>query len=205
MSNLEHWQQVYTTKSTEQVGWYTPHLQTSVKWITELNLAPEDPIIDVGGGASMLVDDLIDTGHTEISVLDMSERALAVVRERLGHKAEQVSWLQADVTEVELPSRHFTLWHDRAVFHFLVEPEQQRKYLGKLSGALKAGGYFLIGAFDLKAPAKCSGLPVQRYSVELLEAMFGTEFQLRRQHKEIHYTPSGLEQAYVYCLFQRSP
>jgi ubiquinone/menaquinone biosynthesis C-methylase UbiE len=204
MSGKQHWQQVYSTKSTDQVGWYAPHLTTSVRWITDLGLDPDDPIIDVGGGASTLVDDLLDKGYRDLSVLDLSARALSAVKERLGTRTSRVSWLLGDVTEIELPASHFELWHDRAVFHFLVEPEQQTKYRDKLLQALKPGGHFIIGVFELEAPPQCSGLPVQRYSVEKLNTIFGTEFNLKQHQKEIHQTPSGVEQKYLYCLFQRT-
>lgn len=204
MSEIRHWQQVYATKSTDEVGWYTPHLTTSTSWITGLNLNPDDPIIDVGGGASTLVDDLLDKGHRNISILDLSTRAIAVVKARLGAKANLVSWLLGDITEVELPSGYFELWHDRAVFHFLIESGQQIKYRDKLLQALRPGGHFIIGAFELDAPPQCSGLPVQRYSVETLSAIFGTQFNLKRHQKEVHKTPSGVEQQYLYCLFQRT-
>jgi len=204
MSGKQHWQQVYSTKSTDQVGWYAPHLTTSIEWITDLNLNPTDPIIDVGGGASTLVDDLLDKDYKDISVLDLSDRAMSVVRERLGTRASQVSWLLGDVAEVKLPSSHFRLWHDRAVFHFLVESGQQMKYRDKLLHALKPGGQFIIGVFELEAPPQCSGLPVQRYSVEKLRTVFGAEFKLERHHKEIHKTPSGVEQQYLYCQFQKT-
>ena len=204
MSGKQHWQQVYSTRSTDQVGWYAPHLTTSIKWITGLDLDPDDPAIDVGGGASTLADDLLDKGYREVSVLDLSDSAISVVRKRLGTRASQVSWLLGDVTEVELPASHFELWHDRAVFHFLVEPGQQMKYRDKLLHALKPGGHFIIGVFELEAPPQCSGLPVQRYSVEKLSAIFGAKFKLERHHKEIHKTPSGVEQQYLYCQFQRT-
>ncbi len=204
MGKKKHWQRIYSSGSTDRVGWYTPHLKTSISWINDLDLAADDPVIDIGGGASTLVDDLLDTGHSDISVLDLSARAMSIVKERLGNRASSVSWFQGDVTKTELPSRHFGLWHDRAVFHFLVEPGQRQQYRDKLLDALKAGGYFIIGTFDQDAPPQCSGLPVQRYSVEMLRSVFGEEFKLQRQHKEIHHTPSGVEQSYLYCLFQRT-
>ena len=204
MSEKQHWQQVYSTKSTDQVGWYASHLTTSIKWIADLDLDPGDPIIDVGGGASTLVDDLLDKGYSDISVLDLSERALSVVKNRLETKANLVSWLPGDVTEFELPASHFALWHDRAVFHFLVEPGQQMKYRDKLLQTLEPGGHFIIGVFELEAPPQCSGLPVQRYSVETLSAFFGAEFNLKQHQIEKHKTPSGVEQQYLYCLFQRT-
>jgi SAM-dependent methyltransferase len=204
MNEKEHWQQVYSTRLADQHGWYTPHLKISLGYIADLKLSPGDPIIDIGGGASTLVDDLLDAGHKEISVLDLSEQALSSVKQRLGDRADQVSWLQGDVTEVELPSDHFALWHDRAVFHFLIEADQQRKYRDKLLSSLRVGGYLVIGTFDLDAPPRCSGLPVERYSVELLSTMFGAEFNLEHHQKQVHRTPSGMEQAYLYCLFQRT-
>lgn len=203
MNETEHWQRVYATKSTDEVGWYTPHLQTSLRWIADLNLPLDAPIIDVGGGASTLVDDLLEIGHRGICVLDLSEQALSKVRARMGAGAKPVSWLQGDVTEIQLPERHFDLWHDRAAFHFLVAPELQRKYKDKLLAALKMSGHFILGTFGLDAPPQCSGLPVQRYSVEMLSSLFGAEFRLKRHQKEIHHTPSGIEQSYLYCLFQR--
>lgn len=204
MSGKQHWQQVYSTKSTDRVGWYAPHLTTSLKWITDLGLDLDDPIIDVGGGASTLVDDLLDKGYRDLSVLDLSDRAISVVRERLGTRASQISWLLGDVTETELPASHFELWHDRAVLHFLIEPEQRLKYRDKLLHAIKPGGHVITGVFALEAPPQCSGLPVQRYSLEKLSAIFGAEFDLERHHKEIHKTPSGVEQQYLYCQFRRT-
>ena len=204
MSEIRHWQQVYSAKSTDEVGWYTPHLTTSIKWITDLDLDPCDPIIDVGGGASTLVDDLLDKGYCDLSVLDLSDGALSAVKKRLATRADLVSWLPGDVAEVELPARYFKLWHDRAVFHFLVEPEQQLKYRDKLLQALQPGGHFIIGVFELGAPPQCSGLPVQRYSVDELSAVFETEFKLKQHQIEMHKTPSGMEQQYLYCLFQRT-
>jgi ubiquinone/menaquinone biosynthesis C-methylase UbiE len=204
MSTKQHWQQVYSTKSTDQVGWYAPHLTTSIKWITDLDLDPDDPVIDVGGGASTLADDLLDKGYRKVSVLDLSDSAISVVKKRLGTRASQISWLLGDVTEVDLPVSHFELWHDRAVFHFLVEPGQQMKYRDKLLRALKPGARFIIGVFELEAPPQCSGLPVERYSVEKLSAIFGAEFNLERHQKEMHKTPSGVEQQYLYCQFQRT-
>lgn len=204
MSKTEHWEEIYTTKSSHKVGWYTPRLETSMNWITELKLAAESPIIDVGGGASTLVDDLLASGHKNLTVLDLSERAMQLTKERLGKQSDTVTWLQGDVTEVELPPRYYNLWHDRAVFHFLIEPEMQQKYRKAILGALKKDGFFIIAAFSPDAPPQCSGLPVQRYTSEQLSKMFGTEFELKCHQYEKHHTPSGTEQAYVYCLFQRT-
>jgi hypothetical protein len=204
MNESEHWDEIYSTKSAQQVGWYTPHLETSIKWITELNLTAGDPVIDVGGGASTLVDDLLTAGYKELTVLDLSESAISLTRKRLGTLSSSVTWIKGDVTKIELPPQYFKLWHDRAVFHFLIDTKQQLRYKDALLEALKVDGYFIIGTFDLEAPPQCSGLPVQRYTSEILCSTFGKEFQLKRHQHEIHRTPSGLEQTYVYCLFQRT-
>jgi len=204
MSPKEHWEQVYSSKPTEELGWFAPHLQTSLSWITELGVSLDAPIIDVGGGASTLVDDLLDAGYRSITVLDVSRHALSLAKTRLANNADAVSWLAGDVTATDLPVAHFELWHDRAVFHFLIEPEQQRKYRDQLLKALKPEGHLIIGTFAPEAPPKCSGLPVQRYSPERLESTLGDEFELQRQHNELHVTPGGIEQMYLYCQFRRA-
>ena len=204
MNETEHWEEIYSTRSASQVGWYAAHLETSIKWITELKLAPEDPLIDIGGGASTLVDDLLKSGHRNLTVLDLSRRALQLSQQRLNQQSSAITWLNGDVTEIELPPKYFCMWHDRAVFHFLIEAEAQQKYRDAMLKTLKIGGYFLIGTFSPDAPPQCSGLPVQRYTSDLLGKIFGKEFELKRQQNEIHYTPSGVEQAYIYCLFLRT-
>lgn len=204
MNETEHWEEIYSTKSANQVGWYAPHLETSRKWIAGLKLAADDPIIDVGGGASTLIDDLLQLGHSKLTFLDLSEKAIQLTKERLGKPSNAVTWLWGDITEIKLPSKYYCLWHDRAVFHFLIEPEVQQKYRESILKALKIGGYFLIGAFSLDAPPQCSGLAVQRYTAGILCQTFGKEFSLRRHQNEVHNTPSGVEQEYVYCLFQRT-
>jgi 2-polyprenyl-3-methyl-5-hydroxy-6-metoxy-1,4-benzoquinol methylase len=203
MGDLKHWQEVYSTRSTDQVGWYTPHLSTSISLINQIGLLPEDPIIDVGGGASTLVDDLLDTGYKEICVLDLSEQAMLVAKERLGSSGSLVSWLQGDITKVDLPANHFKLWHDRAVFHFLLESAQQQAYRDKLGLTLRTGGHVVIGTFDLDGPAHCSGLPVQRYNEITLSTFFGPGFRLVRHHHEVHTTPSDVKQRYLYCHFEK--
>jgi len=204
MSQKDHWEQVYSTKPTEMLGWYEPHLQTSFSWIKGLSLAVDAPIIDVGGGASTLLDDLLDAGYRSITVLDISEKALSSVKARLGKKAGLVTWLDSDITSVDLPTHSYELWHDRAAFHFLTMLEQQRKYRDNLLKALKPGGHLIVGTFAPEAPPKCSGLPVQRYSPEQLENTLGGEFELERHHKELHITPGGVEQMYLYCHFRRT-
>jgi len=203
MSQKEHWEQAYSSKPLVKLGWYEPHLQTSLKWIQGLGLASDAPIIDVGGGASTLVDDLLAAGYRAITVLDLSGKALSSAKTRLGRKMDQVTWLEGDVTSVDLPDRFFELWHDRAVFHFLVEPDRRRKYRDKLLKTLKPGGHLIMGTFSPEAPPKCSGLPVQRYSAGLLEDTLGGEFELERHKEELHVTPGGVEQMYLYSHFQK--
>ena len=204
MNQKDHWDQVYTTKPTEKLGWFKPHLQTSLTWIRGLSLDVEDPIIDVGGGASTLADDLLDVGHRSVTVLDISEKALSSAKSRLGKRAELVTWVDGDIISVDLLTHHYALWHDRAAFHFLTVPEQQRAYRNNLLKALKPGGHVIIGTFAPEAPPTCSGLPIQRYSPEQLEKTLGEEFDLERHHKELHITPGGVEQTYLYGLFRRS-
>ena len=204
MNQREHWEKIYLTTPSDNVGWYTPHLETSLKWIKELSLPKDVHIIDVGGGTSKLVDDLISEGYRLITVLDISKKAMSLAQARLGDKAESVIWLEGDITKVDLPTNHYDLWHDRAVFHFLTDPEQQQHYRGNLLKALRPGGHLIIGTFAPEAPPKCSGLPVQRYTPEELQRTLGPQFELRRHEKELHITPGGVEQMYLYCHFCRS-
>ena len=204
VNDAEHWDEIYSSRPTSKVGWYRPHLDTPLNWIEDLNLEPGEAILDVGGGASTLVDDLLKSGHENLTVLDLSGRAIQLTQERLGNAASAVTWLRGDVTEIELPIERYRLWHDRAVFHFLLQPQARQKYKQALLRALEIEGYFIIGAFAPDAPPQCSGLPVRRYDTRLLEQTLGTEFALKRQQYEIHTTPGGVEQSYVYCLFQRT-
>lgn len=204
MDRQQHWEQVYTGKPAERLGWYKPHMLTSLEWIKELGLSPQDPIIDVGGGASTLVDDLLELGYRSITVLDISETALVSVRARLGANAELVSWVSGDITSIDLPADYYKLWHDRAVFHFLTETGDQRKYRDQLMKSLQPRGDLIIGTFAPEAPPKCSGLPVQRYERQQLQETLGKEFELIKHRKELHLTPGGVEQMYLYCHFRRA-
>lgn len=203
MNQREHWERVYTSRQPHEVGWYAPHLRTSLTWIRDLSLPKGARIIDVGGGASTLVDDLLTEGYQHVAVLDLSPAALSVVKTRLGREADRVVWLEGDITSIELPAHSFDLWHDRAVLHFLTEPEGMRKYVNCLREALKPGGYAIIGTFSPEAPPRCSGLPLERYTIEAMQELLGKEFTLQRHHKELHVTPGGTEQMYLYCQLQR--
>lgn len=203
MTRKDHWEQVYSTRLAEKLGWYKPRLETSMSWIAELGLDKSARIIDVGCGASTLVDDLLDTGFESIAVLDISDSALAVSKKRLGRQADMVMWLSGDVTSNTLPPDYFELWHDRAVLHFLTEPDQQAQYRDSLLKSLRPGGHAIVGAFSSEAPPKCSGLPVRRYEPDQLAELLGSDFEPVRHHKELHVTPGGVEQMYVYCQFRR--
>jgi len=204
MQRKVHWERVYSTRMAEKLGWYKPQLDTSIAWLESLGLAKSARIIDVGGGASTLVDDLIDAGYESLTVLDIADSALAVSKKRLGRQSELVMWLSGDITSYRLPAAHFDLWHDRAVFHFLTNSAEQQAYLDNLLTSLRPGGYVIIGVFAPEAPPKCSGLPVVRYSHEELADRLGPAFELQRHQKELHVTPGGVEQMYLYCLFKRS-
>nr|WP_290666750.1 class I SAM-dependent methyltransferase [Ardenticatena sp.] len=205
MSNRDHWEGVYSKRPIDQVGWYTPHLQTSLAWIARLALHPEARIIDVGGGASTLVDDLLARGYRSITVLDLSKTALSIAKARLGEKAAMVTWVEGDVTTFDFPSHRYDVWHDRAAFHFLTSSEQQQRYVEQMTKAVKDGGYVIMATFSLESPPTCSGLPVQRYSAEHLERVLGERFVLKETSKELHLTPRGGEQMYLYCLFRKVP
>ncbi len=204
MNQREHWEHVYSTRPAEKLGWYEPHIRTSLAWIASLGLAEDAPVIDVGGGTSALAEDLVAAGHRAITVLDISGKALSSARARLGDKAGLVTWVEGDITSVRLPACHYDLWHDRAVFHFLTAPESQRQYRQQAVQAIKPGGHLIIGAFAEEAPPACSGLPVQRYGHAQLAAALGGDFELLRHHKKLHVTPGGIEQMYIYCLFRKA-
>jgi SAM-dependent methyltransferase len=205
MGRREHWEQVYSSKPSERLGWYKPRLQTSLEWISALGLDRGAPVIDVGGGASTLVDDLLDRGYTAITVLDLAEPALDLIKARLGDRRTAVTWLCGDITRFELPENAYALWHDRAVFHFLTEPHDRERYRENLCRALRPGGHVIIGTFAPEAPPRCSGLAVQRYDLERIQQTLGSDFELQRQKKEMHVTPGGVEQMYLYCEFRFAP
>jgi len=204
MNRRAHWERIYATRPVERVGWYRPHLDTSLTWIQELNLPRRARILDVGGGASTLVDDLLTLGFEDITVLDLSATALAHARARLGARADRVTWMEADITEAALPEAAYDLWHDRAVFHFLTEPDDRARYLERLRRALRPGGFLILATFSPEAPPTCSGLPVVRYDLETLVRTIGPGFHLVRHGREHHVTPGGIAQPYLYTCFQRN-
>lgn len=197
-----HWEQTYSRKRPDELSWFQPDATRSLALI-EMH-APEraSPIIDVGGGASRLVDGLLAAGYRRLSVLDLSASALAASRARLGAQADSISWIVGDITEVALPAG-YALWHDRAVFHFLTGAEQRARYVANASRAIVDGGYLVIATFAPDGPMKCSGLEVRRYDAEGLAQEFGAGFQLLATERESHRTPAGGEQRFVYCVFRK--
>ena len=194
-----HWEKVYTTKTPDQVSWYRPHLETSLALIERAAGGYSASIIDVGGGESTLVDDLLARGYNNITVLDVSQTAVDVTKRRLGLAAERVHWLVADITEAKLPRSTYDVWHDRAVFHFLTAAEQRAAYVRQVTHAVKPGGHVIIGTFGPEGPTKCSGLDVIRYDADSLHGQFGVRFRLEESSKELHRTPFGTTQQFVYC------
>ena len=199
MSGREHWDAIYRSKGPGEVSWYRPHLDRSLHFIEEADLSPTSAILDVGGGSSTLVDDLLDRGHDNVTVVDLSESAIAQARRRLGASAAGVTWRVGDITEIELPEHHFDFWHDRAVFHFLTDEAARRRYVAAVRHALKPNGHILVATFGPAGPEKCSGLPVVRYSAEGIHGQFGSEFRKVGSESETHHTPWGSEQEFVYC------
>lgn len=203
MENKSHWENIYKTKAPTQVSWYQEHLQISLQFIERSGIDKTAHIIDVGGGSSTLVDDLLERGFKHITVLDISSTAIDTTRKRLGSQADGLTWIEADVTQVALPHRYYDLWHDRAVFHFLTSAEDHKRYVEAVKHSLKPRGHVIISTFAPDAPPKCSGLDVVRYSPQSLQDEFGNEFELIESASEVHQTPSGTEQKFIYCYFTK--
>ena len=199
MSDRRHWDAVYASQGSERVSWFRPHLDRSLAFLEAARLDPAAAIIDVGGGASTLVDDLLEHGYRNVTVLDLSATALDSARRRLGARARRVHWMCADVTEASLPEGAFDFWHDRAVFHFLLDAEARARYVEAVRRSLKPGGHVVVATFGPHGPERCSGLDVLRFSAEALHAEFGSDFARLADATEQHVTPWGTEQEFVYC------
>ena len=203
MDPKRHWETVYRTKDVHEVSWFQSEARRSLDLITRVSPDRSAPIIDVGAGASVLVDDLLAAGYLDVSVLDVSEAALEISRGRLGTDAAKVKWMHADVRRAQLDEGAYAVWHDRAVFHFLTDAADRVAYVEQVRRAVRPGGYVLVATFAEDGPEYCSGLPVVRYSAEGLHSEFGTDFQLVRSEHEDHRTPAGGEQSFLYCLCRR--
>lgn len=199
-----YWEQIYQNRPAEQASWFQPEPTLSLALIGQCHLAPEDSIIDVGGGASRLVDHLVEAGHRSITVLDIAGPALAQARARLGEKAEQIDWLEADATDFQLPHQ-VHLWHDRAVFHFLIQAEDRHRYLANVKRTLLPGGHLIIAAFAPEGPKQCSGLDIVQYDSRKISVELGHAFELQQTRQETHRTPDGAEQLFNYFLFRFTP
>jgi 2-polyprenyl-3-methyl-5-hydroxy-6-metoxy-1,4-benzoquinol methylase len=203
MESKKHWEEIYTTKAATQVSWFQEHASLSLKLILDNAVPASASIIDVGGGASTLVDDLLTQGYEYVTVLDLSAAALATSQARLDRRAAQVKWVEANILEGDLPAHGYDVWHDRAVFHFLTTDEERHAYVNKVRQAVKPGGLVIVATFAEDGPTKCSGLPVMRYSANALHAEFGEPFMLLGHERESHHTPDGNEQKFVYCFWRK--
>ena len=199
MPSKEHWDRVYSTKSIDAVSWFQQHAEQSLRLIRDTGVPGNASIVDVGGGASTLVDDLLSHGYSALTVLDLSAAALKAARARLGTRAETVHWIEADILATSLPVHTFDVWHDRAVFHFLTAQDERRAYVESVLRSVKPGGHVIVATFAEDGPTQCSGLPVMRYSAKGLHAQFGSPFTLIKHEQESHHTPSGMVQKFVYC------
>jgi SAM-dependent methyltransferase len=200
-----HWDDVYGRKRADEVSWFRPHLERSLAFIAAAQLDLDAAIIDVGGGASTLVDDLLALGYHNLTVLDLSAAAIDVAKARLGARADAVTWLVADITTIELPAQAYDFWHDRAVFHFLREATARHRYVAAARHALRPGGRIVVGTFGPEGPERCSGLDVMRYDPDALHGEFGGAFVKLGSDVERHATPWGSEQQFVYCYCLLTP
>jgi SAM-dependent methyltransferase len=198
----EHWERIHASKG-DGVSWFQPEPRESLRLIRACGLGPGAAVLDVGAGASSLVDALLDGGF-RVTLLDIADAAFDRVRERLGVRAGEVSFRVGDITAAELPAAAFDLWHDRAVFHFLTEPAQRAAYLARLRHALKPGGWAVLSGFAPEGPEKCSGLPVCRYDAAGFAAQLGPGFVLEEASTEQHATPFGTSQAFQFVRFRRT-
>ena len=203
MSNKSHWESVYAAKAPDAVSWYAPHLVQSLHYIRAGAPNNRAAIVDIGGGESTLVDDLLADGYTNVSVLDLSATALEVAQRRLGKVSKAVTWVVGDILDIEFETNTYDVWHDRAVFHFLTTDEQRQRYVHQVLRALRPGGFAIVGTFGPEGPKECSGLPVSRYAPEELYGTFGKPFQLVESTVETHVTPWGAPQQFVYCFCRR--
>ncbi len=202
MDTKKHWEDVYQSKATDEVSWYQSNPATSLSLIEAAGLEKHQPIIDVGGGASNLVDHLLADGYSNLSVLDISATAIEAAKKRLGQKAGQISWYEADVTRFHPPVK-FSLWHDRAVFHFLTREEDRQAYVENLSNSLSGHGQVIIATFSLNGPKQCSGLDIVQYDEDKIAAVLGERFELHNTVSEVHMTPARKEQAFSYFCFRK--
>jgi 2-polyprenyl-3-methyl-5-hydroxy-6-metoxy-1,4-benzoquinol methylase len=202
MDYKTHWEGVYTDRAVDEVGWYKPSFDVSLNLIAEASPTRSARIMDIGGGASLLVDSLLDRGYEQLAVLDIAAPALEHAKRRLGDRASSVQWLVADVREAKDIGK-FDIWHDRAVFHFLTDAADRQKYVALVKQTVPIGGHVIISTFSPTGPEQCSGLNTCRYSSNSLTAELGDGFRLIKEVPEIHVTPSGKSQSFLYATLLR--
>lgn len=200
MDRKAHWEAVYRKNGPDQVSWFQPEARLSRSLIEHVAPARDAAILDVGAGASTLIDGLLSAGYRHLTVLDLSAAALAQAQQRLGPAAAGVVWLEADVLTARLPARAIDVWHDRAVFHFLTLEADRQRYIAQVRHAVRPGGHVMVATFAEDGPARCSGLDVARYSPTALQGEFGPEFTTVESRRDEHQTPKGVIQAFTYCL-----
>jgi SAM-dependent methyltransferase len=198
-----HWENIYQDKSPLDVSWYQKEPSLSLELIRSTHVGSDEPIIDVGGGASVLVDYLCKEGFTNLAVLDISGKALFCAKKRLGNLAQNIEWYESDITQFHAPHQ-FSLWHDRAVFHFLTDKPDRKNYVKALKHALRPGGHLIIAAFAIGGPKQCSGIDIVQYDAEKLTAELGDDFELIEVRNEVHITPSNKEQKFTYFRFTKN-
>ncbi|WP_445386055.1 class I SAM-dependent methyltransferase [Robiginitalea sp. IMCC44478] len=198
----EHWEHIYQTKPLDSVSWYQPVPRHSLDLIATLELPKDTPVIDIGGGDSLLADHLLDLGYLDITVLDVSAQAIKRAKSRLGESASAVHWIESDIRDFK-PERSYGLWHDRAAFHFLTAPPEIEQYVALVSRTVSEDGYFILGTFSEKGPEKCSGLPITQYSIEAMKMRFKATFEPIDCRNIAHQTPSGGKQDFTFCCFSR--
>jgi SAM-dependent methyltransferase len=198
----QHWESVHRETDQELVGWFQAYPALSLSLLRSCDVNLDAPVVDIGGGSSVLVDHLLDAGYSDVTVLDLSATALALAKERLGSRSDLVTWIEADVTEHHF-ARAYRVWHDRAVLHFLTDEDGRARYVERLMGAVPAGGHVIIATFAPNGPEHCSGLPVRRYSEESLSQTLGPGFEPVRFEHEAHRTPGGATQEFLYGHFER--
>jgi 2-polyprenyl-3-methyl-5-hydroxy-6-metoxy-1,4-benzoquinol methylase len=203
LDRQRHWENVYTTKDEKEVSWFEESPAISLALIVSTGINTGSTIIDIGGGASRLVDALIDEGFEAVTVLDLSEKAITIAKARLGALGTRVQWVAADVTKWE-PSETYDVWHDRAAFHFLTEPKDRVAYAERVHSAVRPGGYVIIGTFAPDGPERCSGLQIVRHDAASLSEMLGSEFDLIESRPHSHRTPTGATQRFQFSRFRRA-
>jgi cyclopropane fatty-acyl-phospholipid synthase-like methyltransferase len=205
MANFDrksHWEKIYQTKQLQEVSWYEPTPETSLRFVAQFKLAKSAKIMDVGGGDSLLVDHLLDLGYTDITVLDISVQALERAKERLGSRAAQVKWIVADAASFQ-PTERYDFWHDRAAFHFLTDEQEIGRYLETVKKHLADKGYFVVGTFSERGPEKCSGIEVRRYSEQSMSERLSAFFEKIRCITIDHLTPFNTWQNFIFCSFRQ--